>query len=167
MEMLMTKLFCVEISLDILNYDNNGNTLNFFNSLTSQSLIQIITKRCGKTYQTAELWLAPLQVAHATSDATFSVAQGLAPLLFKLIASLVFWSVSCDALIASFISEQNRFLKHNCKTRAGETLIIVWDCAKHEQPLMHLLGIFPSYSLSFVKICIYVVACMVKQLVQV
>ena len=31
-----------------------------------------------------ELWLAPLQVAHATSAATFSVALGLAPLLFKI-----------------------------------------------------------------------------------
>ena len=31
-----------------------------------------------------ELWLAPLHVARATSAATFSVAPGLAPLLFKI-----------------------------------------------------------------------------------
>ena len=112
----------------------------------------------------AELWLAPLQVARATSAATFSVAPGLPPLLFKIhsaatIAPLVFWPLSRAALIASFISEQN-FSKHNCKTRAGETLI-EWEIqgtslnekfreklnetgTKHEQPLMQLLGIFPS-----------------------
>ena len=91
----------------------------------------------------AELWLAQLQVARATSAATFLVEPGLAP--------LIFWPLSSAALIASFISEQNNFLQHNCKTRAGETLIIVWDSGiKHEQSLMQLLGIFPSYSLSLI-----------------
>ena len=34
--------------------------------------------------QYSELWLAPLQVARATSADTFSVAPRLAPLLFKI-----------------------------------------------------------------------------------
>ena len=70
-----------------------------------------------------ELWLAPLQVARAT----FSVAPGLAPLLFKIDRPLVFWPLSSAALITRFISGQNNFLKHNCKTRSGEAIIIVWD----------------------------------------
>ena len=51
----MTKLFFVQINLDILNYDNNKNTLNLLNSLTSQSLIPIITKPSRITNQTATL----------------------------------------------------------------------------------------------------------------
>ena len=38
-----------------MNYDNNENTLNLFNSLTSQSLIPIITKPSRITNQTATL----------------------------------------------------------------------------------------------------------------
>ena len=38
---------------------------------------------------------------------------------------------------------------------------------KNVQPLLQLLGIFSSYSLSSVKICIQPVACVVKQLVHV
>ena len=34
---------CGEFNFDILNYDNNENTLNFLNSVMSQSLIPIIT----------------------------------------------------------------------------------------------------------------------------
>ena len=41
--------------LGIFNYDNNGNTLNLLNSLTSQSLIPIITKPSRITNQTATL----------------------------------------------------------------------------------------------------------------
>ena len=40
--------------IDILNYDND-NTLNLLNSLTSQSLMQIITNPSGITNQTATL----------------------------------------------------------------------------------------------------------------
>ena len=44
-----------DFNLDILNYDNNENTLNLLNSLTSQSLIPIITKPSRITNQTATL----------------------------------------------------------------------------------------------------------------
>ena len=44
-----------DFNLDILNYDNNENTLNLLNSLTSQSLIPIITKPLRITNQTATL----------------------------------------------------------------------------------------------------------------
>ena len=37
-------IMCGNFNLDILNYNNNENTLNPLNSLTSQSLIPIITK---------------------------------------------------------------------------------------------------------------------------
>ena len=48
-------ILCGDINLDILNYDNNENTLNLLNSLTSQSLIPIITKPSRITNQTATL----------------------------------------------------------------------------------------------------------------
>ena len=48
-------ILCVDFNLYILNYDNNGNTLNLLNSLTSQSLIPIITKPSRITNQTATL----------------------------------------------------------------------------------------------------------------
>ena len=48
-------ILCGDFNLDILNYDNNENTLNLLNSLTSQSLIPIITKPSGITNQTATL----------------------------------------------------------------------------------------------------------------
>ena len=35
-------ILCGDFNLDILNYDNNENTLNLLNSLTSQLLIPII-----------------------------------------------------------------------------------------------------------------------------
>ena len=44
-----------DFNLDILNYDNNENTLNLLNSLTSQSLIPLITKPSRITNQTATL----------------------------------------------------------------------------------------------------------------
>ena len=57
--MVMTKLFCTcgDFNLDILNYDNNENTLNLLNSLKSQSLIPIIQslKPSRITNQTATL----------------------------------------------------------------------------------------------------------------
>ena len=37
-------ILCGDFNFDILKYDNNENTLNNLNSLTSQSLIPIITK---------------------------------------------------------------------------------------------------------------------------
>ena len=37
-------ILCGDFNLDILNYDNNENTLNLLNSLTSQSLTPIIIK---------------------------------------------------------------------------------------------------------------------------
>ena len=46
-------ILCGDLTLDILNYDNNENTLNILNSLTSQSLIPIITKPSRITNQTA------------------------------------------------------------------------------------------------------------------
>ena len=46
-------ILCGNFNLDILNYDNIENTLNFFNSLTSQSLIPIITKPSRITNQSA------------------------------------------------------------------------------------------------------------------
>ena len=48
-------ILCGDFNLDILNYDNNENTLNVLNSLTSQSLILIITKPSRITNQTATL----------------------------------------------------------------------------------------------------------------
>ena len=45
----------IDFNLDILNYDNNENTLNLLNSLTSQSLIAIITKPSRIINQTATL----------------------------------------------------------------------------------------------------------------
>ena len=44
-----------DFNLDILTYDNNENTSNLLNSLTSQSLIPIITKLSRITNQTATL----------------------------------------------------------------------------------------------------------------
>ena len=46
-------ILCGDLNLDILNCDNNENTLNLLNSLTSQSLIPIITKPSQITNQTA------------------------------------------------------------------------------------------------------------------
>ena len=46
---------CGDFNLDNLNLDNNENTLNLLNSLTSQSLIPIITKPSRITNQTATL----------------------------------------------------------------------------------------------------------------
>ena len=60
-----------------------------------------------------------------TSAAIFSVAPGLGPLLFKIDSAASILTTLKLALIAIFISEKNNFLKHNCKKRAGETLIIV------------------------------------------
>ena len=48
-------ILCGDFNLDILNYDNNENTLNLLNSLSSQSLIPIITKPSRITNQTATL----------------------------------------------------------------------------------------------------------------
>ena len=48
-------IFCEDFNLDILNYDNNENTLNLLNSLTSHSLIPIITKPSRITDQSATL----------------------------------------------------------------------------------------------------------------
>ena len=48
-------ILCGDFNLDILNYDNNENTLNLLNSLSSQSLIPIITKPYRITNQTATL----------------------------------------------------------------------------------------------------------------
>ena len=48
-------ILCGDFNLDILNYDNNENTLNLLNSLKSQSLIPIITKPFRITNQTATL----------------------------------------------------------------------------------------------------------------
>ena len=48
-------ILCGDFNPDILNYDNNDNTLNLLNSLTSQSLIPIITKPSRITDQTATL----------------------------------------------------------------------------------------------------------------
>ena len=48
-------ILCEDFNLDILNCDNNENTLNLLNSLTSQSLIPIITKPSRITNQTASL----------------------------------------------------------------------------------------------------------------
>ena len=48
-------IMCGDFNLDILNYDNNENTLNLLNSLTSQSLIPIITKPSQITNQTETL----------------------------------------------------------------------------------------------------------------
>ena len=48
-------ILCGDFNLDILNYDNNENTLNLLNSLASQSLIPIITKPSRITNQTATL----------------------------------------------------------------------------------------------------------------
>ena len=48
-------ILCGDFNLDILNYDNNENTLNLLNSLSSQSLIPIITKPPLITNQTALL----------------------------------------------------------------------------------------------------------------
>ena len=48
-----------------------------FRSVTNHILTKII-------WLFAELWLAPLQLVRATSAATFPVAPGLAPLLFKI-----------------------------------------------------------------------------------
>ena len=48
-------ILCGDFNLDILNYDNNENTLNLLNSLTSQSLILIITKSSQITNQTITL----------------------------------------------------------------------------------------------------------------
>ena len=46
-------ILCGDFNLDILNYDNNENTLKLLNSLTSQSLIPIITKPSRINNQTA------------------------------------------------------------------------------------------------------------------
>ena len=48
-------ILCVDFNLDILNYDNNENTLNLLNSLMSQSLIPTITKPSQITDQTTTL----------------------------------------------------------------------------------------------------------------
>ena len=48
-------ILCWDFNLDILNYDNNENTLNLLSFLTSQSLIPIITKSSRITNQTATL----------------------------------------------------------------------------------------------------------------
>ena len=48
-------ILCGDFNLDILNYDNNENTLNLLNSLTSQLLIPIITKPSRITNQTTTL----------------------------------------------------------------------------------------------------------------
>ena len=48
-------ILCGDFNLDILNSDNNENTLNLLNSLTSQSLILIITKSSRITNQTTTL----------------------------------------------------------------------------------------------------------------
>ena len=88
-----------------------------------------------------ELWLAPLQLARATSAATFLVAPGLAP--------LAFWPLLSAALIASFIFQRNNFFnitaEHGLVNHLYETGVM------HVQPLLQLLGNFDSYSLSFVK----------------
>ena len=47
--------WCGDFNLDILNYDNNENTLNLLNSLTSQLLTIIIPKPSRITNQTATL----------------------------------------------------------------------------------------------------------------
>ena len=52
----------------------------------------------------AELWLAPLQVARATSAATFSVAPGLAPLLFKIDSAVT----SAASILTTFKRCANR-----------------------------------------------------------
>ena len=46
---------CGNLNLDILNYDNNENTLNLLNSLISQSPIPIITKPSRITNQAETL----------------------------------------------------------------------------------------------------------------
>ena len=51
-----------------------------------------------------ELWLAPLQVARATSAATFSVATGLAPLLFKIDSA----ATSAASILTTFKRCANR-----------------------------------------------------------
>ena len=51
-----------------------------------------------------ELWLAPLQVARATSAATFSVALGLAPLLFKIDSA----ATSAASILTTFKRCANR-----------------------------------------------------------
>ena len=48
-------ILCVDFNLDILNYDNNENTLKLLNSLTSHSLVPIITKPSRITNQTVTL----------------------------------------------------------------------------------------------------------------
>ena len=48
-------ILCGDVKLDLLNYDNNENTLNLLNSLTSQSPVPIITKPSRITNQTATL----------------------------------------------------------------------------------------------------------------
>ena len=103
----------------------------------------------------------------------------LAPLLFqqrryysKLIAPL-FEIDSAASILTTFKRSSNRqfyfltkyfFLNITVNTDWRNTCR---PGIKHVQPLLQLLGILPSYSLSFVKICIQTVACVVKQLVQV
>ena len=48
-------ILCGDFNLDILNYDNNENTLNIPNSLMSLSLIPKITKPSQITDKTATL----------------------------------------------------------------------------------------------------------------
>ena len=61
-------------------------------------------------------------------------------------------SVTTAAIFFLFKIESSNFFKHYCETRAGETL--VWDWYQTCAVTVATLGIFPSYSLSFVKICI-------------
>ena len=97
---------------------------------------------------------APLIIHRAgTSAATFLVASGLAPLLLKI--------DSADSILTTLKRCANRWfyfqtkefflnmtVKHGLVKHLNETGI------KHVQPLLQLLGISSSYSLSFVKICI-------------
>ena len=90
--------------------------------------------------------------AATTSAATFLVAQGLEPQLFKndRAASILTTFKRCANRKFYFLTKYffETAIKHGLVKHLYETGI------KHVQPLLQLLGIFPSYSLSFVKICI-------------
>ena len=64
--------------------------VTFDSKITFEKHLRSVSRAASQ--RLAELCLAPLQVARATSAATFSGAPGLAPLLFKIdsAAPLVF-----------------------------------------------------------------------------
>ena len=91
-----------------------------------------------------------------TSAATFLVAPGQAQLQFKT-DSAVTSAASFDhfqALRKLLVLFSNEVILWNITVKHAMVKHLYEAGIKHVQPLLQLLGIFPSYSLLFVKICI-------------